>query len=151
MSVMFLVLVLLANLELCKSSPEQDPGVAPQLASVFPAPARVREAQSRVEKMWQELCGQRHPASNKQLTQDQILLDISAPVSEVDPQFLSVTLGTRKITKNWVNFTAPHIVSMAKGLSPAMLRVGGTDEDYLTFNITGYASVISCIHMHKTQ
>ena len=56
----------------------------------------------------------------------------------VDPQFLSVTLGIGKMRNDWaaVNFSAPRVVNTAKALSPAMLRLGGTRADFLTFKPT---------------
>ena len=67
-----------------------------------------------------------------------VLLDVSAPISVVDPQFLSVTISVGNIRYNWttINFTAPRILNMARALNPAMLRVGGTSGDYLSFNAT---------------
>ena len=71
-------------------------------------------------------------------TPTKIFLDLFVPVSEVDPQFLSVTIDAGDISSNWsgINFTAPRIVNMAKALNPAVLRVGGTSGDYLLFNQT---------------
>ena len=56
----------------------------------------------------------------------------------VDPQFLSVAISVGNIRYNWttINFTAPRILNMARALNPAMLRVGGTSGDYLSFNAT---------------
>ena len=71
-------------------------------------------------------------------TPTKIFLDIFVPLSEVDRQFLSVTIDAGDISSNWsgINFTAPRIVNMAKALNPAVLRVGGTSGDYLLFNQT---------------
>ena len=62
----------------------------------------------------------------------------------VDPQFLSVTLGIGKMQNDWaaVNFSAPRVINAAKALSPAMLRLGGTRADFLTFNLTQAPSEI---------
>ena len=66
----------------------------------------------------------------------QIQLDVTTPISEVDPQFLSVTIGAGRIRENWsgIPFTSRQFINLARGLSPAMLRVGGSDEDFLIFN-----------------
>ena len=74
----------------------------------------------------------------RKLALDQIQLDVSAPISEVDPQFLSVTIDAADISRNWsgITFTAQRIINMARGLVPAMLRVGGTSGDFLIFNTT---------------
>ena len=62
-----------------------------------------------------------------------ILLEIFEGVYEVDPQFLSIALGIGKMKRDWVaiKFTAQRIVNM---LGPAMLRLGGTRLDFLTFD-----------------
>ena len=67
-----------------------------------------------------------------------IVLDTTSPVSEVDPQFLSVTIDAGDINYDWreITFTAPRIINMARALNPAMLRVGGTSGDYILFNDT---------------
>ena len=67
-----------------------------------------------------------------------IVLDTMSSVSEVDPQFLSVTIGADHIKHDWrgITFTAPRIINMARALNPAMLRVGGTSGDYILFNDT---------------
>ena len=68
----------------------------------------------------------------------EVSLDINDVVFEVDPEFLSVTIDAGQISNNWseINFTAPRVINMAKGLNPAMLRVGGTSADFLLFNET---------------
>ena len=65
-----------------------------------------------------------------------ISLDTYAPARVVDPQFLSVAIGAGDMRSNWasIDFTAPRIINMARALNPAMLRVGGTSQDFLTFN-----------------
>ena len=77
-------------------------------------------------------------AAKRQAPAAQILVDLETPISSVDPQFLSVTIDAGDIRKNWsgINFTAPRIINMCRALSPAMLRVGGTDGDFVIFNAT---------------
>ena len=55
--------------------------------------------------------------------------------NEVSDQFLSVTLDASAIVDNWklLNFTSPRVINMAKALYPAMLRVGGTNGDFIIF------------------
>ncbi len=62
-------------------------------------------------------------------------INLTASLFEVSDQFLSVTIDAGAIRKNWdiINFTLPRVINLAKGLSPAMLRVGGTSEDFLLF------------------
>ena len=121
-----LLAVLFANLQVSTSSAASARG---QPHAILPT--RALEAQTRIEA----LLSRRQSKSNG-LAQDQIFLDISAPVSEVDPQFLSVTIDAGEISSNWsgIDFTAQRIINMASGLSPAMLRVGGTSGDFLIFN-----------------
>ena len=63
-------------------------------------------------------------------------LNLTSIESKVDPEFLSVTLLVYLARSDWseVNFTAPRLVNMAKALNPCMLRLGGTGEDFMTFN-----------------
>ena len=55
----------------------------------------------------------------------------------VSEQFLSVTIDAGAIRNHWsgINLTSPPIINMAKALSPAMLRIGGTAQDYLLFSL----------------
>ena len=72
-----------------------------------------------------------------------LFLDMNGVLYEVDPEFLSVTIDAGDMRSSWsvaINFTAPRIINMAKGLNPAMLRVGGTSADFLLFNETTRAS-----------
>ena len=89
----------------------------------------------------------RRPAATQRLhrkpldpssTPTKISLDTFAPIGEMDPQFLSVTIDAGDVSRNWsgINFTALRIINMARALNPAMLRVGGTSGDYLLFNQT---------------
>ena len=74
----------------------------------------------------------------KPVLYQQIQLDIETPISEVDPQFLSVTIGAGNIRTNWsgIHFSSPPIINMAHGLAPAMLRVGGDEKDFLVFKLS---------------
>ncbi len=64
-----------------------------------------------------------------------LFINLTASLHEVSNQFLSVTIGDGAIQKNWfsIKLTLPRVINLAKGLSPAMLRVGGTSEDFLLF------------------
>ena len=81
---------------------------------------------------------ERVAAPSNDLATLELLLDTSAPISEVDPQFLSVTIDAGQIRYNWsvIAFRAPRIVNMARTLYPCMLRVGGTGADFMIFNRT---------------
>ena len=67
-----------------------------------------------------------------------IMVNLTDHVYEVSDQFLSVTIDAGNIKSNWntINFTATRIINMAKALAPAMLRVGGTEGDFLLFEET---------------
>ena len=88
---------------------------------------RLREARRMLE--------QKHPES-KANRDSYVELETTAPFSLVDPQFLSVTIDAGDIGRNWagITFTAQRIINMARALVPAMLRVGGTAEDFVLFN-----------------
>lgn len=57
----------------------------------------------------------------------------------VSNQFLSVTLDASYLSTNWSvvhQFRVPRLLTLARALVPAMLRVGGTGADYLLYNST---------------
>ena len=75
--------------------------------------------------------------SSRNLSQELfIAIDMKNCIAETDPQFLSVTIGVHGISRDWrrINFTASRVQNMAAALNPAMLRLGGTEEDYLLFD-----------------
>ena len=82
---------------------------------------------------------------HRELTSEPVdlFLDMEGVLYEVDPEFLSVTIDASQIRENWkaINFTAPRVINMAKGLNPAMLRVGGTSADFLLFDETTSAPI----------
>ena len=65
-------------------------------------------------------------------------VNLTDVLATTDPQFLSVTLLVYLAKSDWaeVNVTAPRVLNMARALAPCMLRVGGTGEDFMTFNST---------------
>ena len=75
--------------------------------------------------------------SSRNLSQEPfIAMNMKNSIAETDPQFLSVTIGVNGISRDWrrINFTASRVQNMAAALSPAMLRLGGTEEDNLLFD-----------------
>lgn len=64
-----------------------------------------------------------------------VSVQLSNPVHRVDEDFLSVTIDAGSISRNWsdIDFTSTKVINMAKALYPAMLRIGGTSQDYLLF------------------
>ena len=83
-----------------------------------------------------------------------IMVNLTGYMYEVSDQFLSVTIDAGNINNNWdvINFTAPRIINMAKALAPAMLRVGGTYQDFLIF-VEGSTKLnqVSNFTMNTTQ
>lgn len=53
----------------------------------------------------------------------------------VSDQFLSVTIDSGAITHNWDNLDlkSEGVINMGKALAPALLRIGGTSEDFVIF------------------
>ena len=83
-----------------------------------------------------------------------ITVNLTSYVYKVSDQFLSVTIDAGNIKGNWevINFTAPRIINMAKALAPAMLRVGGTYQDFLIFvEETTKLNQVSNFTMNTTQ
>lgn len=63
-------------------------------------------------------------------------MELQHSVCDVSEQFLSVTIDAGSIrNKQWetINFTSTRMQNLARALTPAMLRVGGTSQDYLYF------------------
>ena len=66
-------------------------------------------------------------------------VDTSKLYTRTSEYFVSVTIDAQNIRKNWLDaqeFKAERMINMAKALSPAVLRLGGTAEDTITFNET---------------
>ena len=63
-------------------------------------------------------------------------IDTNKVLAQVDERYLSVALGM--INKNWkqLDLNNARVINMAKALSPAFLRLGGTGADLATFNKT---------------
>lgn len=68
-----------------------------------------------------------------------ITVDTTARITRVPSSFLSVTIDAGAIASNFkgFSFTEPRVVNMARGLSPAVVRVGGTSEDRITYVANG--------------
>ena len=95
-----------------------------------------------------------HQEIDKQLEEENtITVNLTSYMYEVSDRFLSVTIGAEAIKHNWrrIDFTAPRVINMAKGLAPAMLRVGGTSEDALIFEETTKLNQESNFTMNTTQ
>ena len=61
-------------------------------------------------------------------------LDTTKILTSVDTRYLSIALGM--INKNWkqLDFSNRRVINMAKALSPAYVRLGGTGADLAIFN-----------------
>ena len=82
-----------------------------------------------------------------------IMVNLTGYVYEVSDQFLSVTIDAGNIKYNWeiINFTAPRVINMAKALVPAMLRVGGTAQDFVIFEESTELNQESNFTMNSTE
>ena len=58
------------------------------------------------------------------------------PIHITDERYLSLGLDVNLIRHRWVtfNFTSQRLITMAKALSPAYIRVSGTDADRMLFD-----------------
>ena len=76
-----------------------------------------------------------HQQKTAPLVAQNISLDLDNVLHTVDPEFLSFTIPAYQIQDNFdlINFSLPRVQNMARGLNPAMLRVGGTSGDELIF------------------
>lgn len=66
----------------------------------------------------------------------EVSIDLKDPRGTTSDRFLSVTLDASLLSRHWkgFDFTDKGVKNMAHGLAPAFLRIGGTREDFLTFN-----------------
>ena len=65
-----------------------------------------------------------------------VSINLNQSVFTVSKKFLSVAITVGLIREHWphINFTSEKFFTLAKGLSPAFLRVGGTAEDFLIYD-----------------
>lgn len=73
-----------------------------------------------------------------------VAIDYDKAVAFTSPEFLSVTVDASEIGHNFsgLDLRSEKFLGMAKALSPAVLRFGGTAEDYITYNMS--SSHVSC-------
>ena len=81
------------------------------------------------------------------------MLHLDAYTNEVSEQFLSVTIDASAIRSNWkiINFTSTRVINLAKALHPAMLRVGGTGEDFIIFENDSEPRRRQGFHVHEAK
>ena len=65
-----------------------------------------------------------------------VSINLDRPVFTVNENFLSVAIDSGIMRHNWpdVNFTSERLYTLARSLSPAFLRIGGTSEDFLIYH-----------------
>ena len=76
-------------------------------------------------------------------------IETNKVLAQVDERYLSVALGM--INKNWkqLDLNNPRVINMAKALSPAFIRLGGTGADLATFNQTKSSNEVSELKTYK--
>lgn len=72
-------------------------------------------------------------------------IDVKKYLHQARSDFLSVALDSSLIETDWLTFdpTNAGVIAMLKGLSPAILRLGGTACDYVIFNDTFFEPTLS--------
>ena len=71
-----------------------------------------------------------------------VLLYLEHPINVVNEGYLSVTLDAYQVRNQLktANLRNASVISTAKGLAPAVFRIGGTDGDYAIFNANASGS-----------
>ena len=74
--------------------------------------------------------------SRDNFVEQNVSINLDRSVFTVSEKFLSVAIDSGIMLHHWphVNFTSERLFNLAKGLSPAFLRVGGTNEDFLIYD-----------------
>ena len=84
-----------------------------------------------------------------------IILYLSEAFNVVDERYLSVTIDAGELRDHLqhVNFVSPSVINTAKGLAPAVFRVGGTAADYAIYSPNGsnHTSSIRNDNVHDVQ
>ena len=65
-----------------------------------------------------------------------VVINTKQCVYETDQKFLSIALDSNLVRYRWesFDFSSGKLQNLAKGLAPAYLRLGGTEEDFLLFS-----------------
>ena len=73
---------------------------------------------------------------NEKVVEQTVSINLNQSVFTVSKKFLSVAITVGLIREHWphISFTSEKFLTLAKGLSPAFLRVGGTAEDFLIYD-----------------
>ena len=73
----------------------------------------------------------------REAVEHNVSINLDRAVFTVNEKFLSVAIDSGILRHHWspyVNFTSEKLYTLAKGLSPAFLRIGGTSEDFLIYD-----------------
>ena len=64
-----------------------------------------------------------------------VRIDLVSPNYTVSDSYMCVTIDSGVMQEDWkaLDLTSPLVVTLAEGLSPITLRVGGTMQDYMHF------------------
>lgn len=67
---------------------------------------------------------------------ESVTVDLDEESHVISEQFLSVTIDAGSVRSNWdgLDLKSQRVINMGKALAPAMLRIGGTEQDFLLFN-----------------
>ena len=65
-----------------------------------------------------------------------VSINLDRSVFTVSEKFLSVAIDSGIMKNHWphVNFTSERLFNLARGLSPAFLRIGGTSGDFVIYD-----------------
>lgn len=94
----------------------------------------IRQAEERLQD-WRIGDGRRQIYGTAETASINVTVDLTKHINEVSDGYLSVTMDAIQLREHLqnVSFDAPSFISTAKGLAPAVLRVGGGDGDYAIF------------------
>jgi len=65
-----------------------------------------------------------------------IRVELGAEIAELDERFLSYTLDTLTVVTRQFDFDRPRLLNLAAELSPALLRIGGTQADRVFYDLS---------------
>ena len=80
-----------------------------------------------------------HRSARGNATTVNITVELLRRIHEVSDGYLSVTMDAAELRNHLknVNLSDPRVVNTARGLAPAVFRIGGTDGDYAIFGDNG--------------
>eukprot|EP00937_MAST-01D_sp_MAST-1D-sp2_P008214 g8214.t1 len=78
-----------------------------------------------------------------------ISVDPSAPLTTTSAALTSFTVDVCAL-KQGLNFSDPLLVALARNLAPAVLRIGGTDQNSFAYDMSDHAPMAPCACGHKT-